>query len=114
MFLRCCRRVIPASAVGRQEGLTAMGDSTISFMGGGKTSRRTGFSIVRMSRSVGNAPWLPSPLGPPETLWSLDEGAWPLMEGAQEALVASRLPCAPQLPFAADITWAFEVGHGLR
>lgn len=92
-----------------------MRDATILFLGGGgQTSRRRiATSIAGMGRRVGNTPRLPSPLGPSATLWSLDEGAWALMEGTQEALVASRLSCAPQLPFAADITWAFEVGHGL-
>lgn len=90
-----------------------MWDANILFLGGvGQTSRRID-SIVGMSRRVGNVPWLPSSLGPSATLWSLDEGAWALMEGTQEAFVASRLSCASELAFAADITWAFEVGRGL-
>lgn len=91
-----------------------MRDATIVFLGGGgQTSRRSAPYIVGMSRRVGNVPWLPSPLGPSATLRSLDEGAWALMEGTQEALVASRLSCAPELAFAADITRALEVGRGL-
>lgn len=84
-----------------------MQDSTTLFLSGGQISS-SAFSMT--GARVGNATRL---LAPSATLGSLDEGAWALMEGTQEALVASRLPCASELAFAADITRAIEVGRGL-
>jgi len=46
------------------------------------------------------------------TLWPVEKGAWALVEGTQDALLAPRFPGASQLASAADVTRSIEAWRG--